>query len=396
MGGAIFYGFTAIFEPIANELGWSYTQISLAASLRGLEMGILAPAVGVLTDRLGPRRMILGGAILTAAGLFVLGRAESLLTFYGAFVLIALGTSAGTMTVLMTAVASWFRARIGVASGIAICGFGLGGLMVPLIVGLIDAFDWRSTVNLMALGMLLVPLPLSLLFRHRPEQYGYLPDGNTTPWADPGAQASGAGAPAELNIGAGHALKSLTFWSLALAFSCQVLLVTAVVTHVMPYLSSVGIARSESSVLATAIPVASIAGRLGFGWLGDRFGRKLASSIGFGLMGLGVLCFGLVGPGGAWLMWASAALFGPGYGGINVMRPGLVQEYFGRRSFGTIFGLLMGLNMAGSVGGPALAGWAFDTWGTYQGAWIAMSFVPVAALFAVLSLKPVRSAELRH
>ncbi len=63
-GGTIFFGFTALFEPIANEFGWSYTQISLAASLRGAEVGLLAPLIGLFIDRLGPRRLAFGGAIL--------------------------------------------------------------------------------------------------------------------------------------------------------------------------------------------------------------------------------------------------------------------------------------------------------------------------------------------
>ncbi len=67
--GVVFYGFTAIFEPIADELGWSYTQISLASSVRGLEAGLLAPLIGVLADRWGPRRLIFSGAIFTAVGL---------------------------------------------------------------------------------------------------------------------------------------------------------------------------------------------------------------------------------------------------------------------------------------------------------------------------------------
>ena len=73
-GGVVFYGFTAIFEPIANDMGWSYAQISLAASLRGLELGLLAPLTGILTDRLGPRRLIFSGALITAVGLFLLSQ----------------------------------------------------------------------------------------------------------------------------------------------------------------------------------------------------------------------------------------------------------------------------------------------------------------------------------
>ena len=161
--GTVFYGFTVIFEPIATELGWSYTQISLAASLRGLEMGLLAPVVGVLVDRLGPRRLMLAGCVVAAAGLLLLSRTEDLVTFYGAFVLISIGLSSCTMTVLTTAVATWFRRRIGLATGIAICGFGLGGLMIPVLVRLVASYDWRVTVALLAAGLVVVVAPLSLL-----------------------------------------------------------------------------------------------------------------------------------------------------------------------------------------------------------------------------------------
>ena len=64
VSGIVNLGFTAIFEPLVKEFGWSYAQISLAASLRGLEGGILAPLVGFLADRWGPRRLVFGGSIL--------------------------------------------------------------------------------------------------------------------------------------------------------------------------------------------------------------------------------------------------------------------------------------------------------------------------------------------
>ena len=100
------YGFTAIFEPIVNEFGWSYAQISLAASLRGLEIGLFAPFFGMLVDRWGPRRLLFGGGIITTLGLVLLSRVTSLGMFYGAFILVALGLSATSSTVLVTAVAN--------------------------------------------------------------------------------------------------------------------------------------------------------------------------------------------------------------------------------------------------------------------------------------------------
>ena len=392
VAGAVFYGFTAIFEPIADELGWSYTQISLAASLRGLEMGLLAPFVGILTDRWGPRRLIFGGAIVTFLGMLMLGRTTSVGMFYGAFVLVAIGMSTCTMTVLLTAVANWFQRRVGIATGIAVSGFGLGGLMVPAIVRLVDAYDWRATVSLLAVGMLILPLPLSLLFRHKPEQYGKLPDGDLVEVkaSDDDNRNSTPLISGTADIGIRQALKSGTFWSIALAFACHVMLVTAVITHLMPYLSSVDIDRSDSSIIAIAVPLASIAGRLGFGWVADRSSRKLVSAVGFCIMGLGLVCFGSVGSIGFWMLLPFLILFGIGYGGLNVMRPALVQEYFGRSSFGTIFGIIIGVSMAGSIGGPAVAGWAYDNWGSYQGMWFLMALVPMIAMVTMLLMSPSR------
>ena len=96
VGGTVFYGFTAFFEPIANEMGWSYTQISLAASLRGLEIGLLSPVVGILADRWGPRRLIFSGVLITVSGLLLLSSTSSLIMFYGAFALLSIGVSACT------------------------------------------------------------------------------------------------------------------------------------------------------------------------------------------------------------------------------------------------------------------------------------------------------------
>jgi OFA family oxalate/formate antiporter-like MFS transporter len=130
-GGVVNFGFTAVFDPLAKEFGWSYAQISLASSLRGLEVGLLSAVVGLLVDRLGPRKLILGGTVLIFLGYLVLSGVSSLPMFYAAFALIALGMSACTGTVLLTAVTHWFSRRAGIATGIVASGFGLGGTIVP-------------------------------------------------------------------------------------------------------------------------------------------------------------------------------------------------------------------------------------------------------------------------
>ncbi|MCK5182560.1 MAG: MFS transporter, partial [Dehalococcoidia bacterium] len=355
-GGVIFYGFTAIFEPLADEFGWSYAQISLAASLRGLEAGLLAPLVGMIVDRLGPRRLLFSGAIITSLGLMLLSRVASLGMFYGAFALLATGMSSCSGTVLMTAVANWFRKKICIATGIMICGYGCSGLLIPLIVKLIDMYEWQQAIVILAIGLLAVCLPLSLVVRHKPEQYGYQPEGEakkSTVFNNSLAQAETA----EVDIGTRQAFKSHTFWHIALALLCQVMILSTVVTHVMPYLSSVGIARTKSSLIAMAIPLASIGGRLGLGWLGDRLDKRRVMAAAFAMMCGGLICFAFASSEATWLLVPFLILFGIGYGGNNTLRGSAIREFFGRGNFGAIHGLVIGIMMVGSVAGPPLAGW---------------------------------------
>jgi len=251
MSGAVFYGFTAIFEPIAEEFGWSYTSISVAASIRGLEAGLLAPVAGIIIDRWGPRKLIFGGVICIGLGLLLLSQVHSIGMFYLAFILMSLGISSCGISVTVTTVANWFRRRVGLATGITICGYGAAGLMVPLMVGLVDAFDWRATIAIMGAGMLVIGLPLSMLLRHKPEQYGYLPDGEESGGVV--FDGSSIKLPArEISITARQAMKTRVFWIILLAVMPQFIVMPAVITHVMPYLSSIGITRTTSGLVATA------------------------------------------------------------------------------------------------------------------------------------------------
>ena len=391
-GGIIFYGFTAIFEPIANEFGWSYTQISIAASLRGLETGLLAPVTGMLADRWGPRKLMFGGIIIVVISLILLSLTQSLIMLYASFALMALGVSACSITIILTAIANWFRTKVGMATGIAVSGYGLSGLLVPIMVILIDIYGWRMTMTILALPMLVLILPLTFVFRHKPEQYGYFPDGQAEEPIKLDA-SSELPKPVEVNIKLKQALKKRTFWQIALAFTCHPLLTGAISTHVMPYLSSIGIARSISSLVATAIPLMSIGGRLGFGWLGDRFDRRWVAAGAYVLIALGALCFEYTANVSLWLLIPFLLLFGSGYGGSNVMRASLTREYFGRANFGAVFGFVIGINMLGGIIGPTVAGWVYDNWGSYQGIWLILACLTIAAIILLLTISPTSKTD---
>jgi len=390
LGGAVFYGFTAFFEPIVDEIGWSYTQLSLAASLRGLEMGLLSPIVGTLADRWGPRKLIFGGVLVTAASLLLLSSTTSLIMFYVSFALLAVGVSACTVTVLLTAVANWFRRKMGIASGIAICGFGFSGLLIPVIVRLIEVYDWRTALNILALGMIVLVLPLSFVFRHRPEQYGYLPDGQKQDTKEHFADASPPQS-LDVELRVKQALKNGTFWRIVLARMYHMMAMMAIITHVMPYLSSISISRATSSLVATAIPLMSIIGRLSFGWFGDKFNKRSVAATSFVMMSCGLFCFAYASNTGLWLLVPFLVLLGIGYGGTNAILPALGREYFGRTNFGSIYGLMEGIGTIGAVIGPTLAGLAYDNLGSYQIVWFLLAGLAVVAIASVLTITPGRN-----
>ncbi|MFC2025547.1 MFS transporter, partial [Chloroflexota bacterium] len=389
VSGIVNLGFTAFFEPITKEFGWSYAQISLAASLRGVELGILAPLVGFLIDRWGLRRLMVGGSILVASGFLLFSRVSSLGMFYLAFALIAIGMSTCVNTALMIAVANWFRKRLGLVVGIVTSGVGLGGFLVPIITMLIDTLGWRTAVFILGLSILVTILPLSLLIRHKPEQYGYLPDGEVSTPVEVGEPLSSPKS-VEISISANQAIRSRVFWHIALAIMALVFAVYAVITHIMPYLSSIGIIRSTSSLVALAIPMVSIFGRLGAGWLSDRIGRRRVFVLGFILITMGMLFFSYAGE-AVWLLVPFVFTFSVGWGAGATTRVALLRQYFGRASFGTILGFVSGVAVIGTIAGPPVAGWVFDTWGSYQGIWLAIAALTLTAVVLTLTMPHVDS-----
>jgi len=384
VGGILFFSLAAFFEPIQQEFGWNYTQISLATSLRGLEMGIFAPIVGFLADRFGSRKLLFGGTIIIGIGLVLLSFTQSLLMFYLCFLFIALGAGGCTSVVTLTAVAVWFRKNVGLAMGIMASGFGAGGLTVPLVVFLIDACGWRLTLVILGAGMWLLGIPLSLIVRDRPKQIGLSPEG-----AVAGSSTPSQGGLSPRKESFIKLIRTRSFLYLNAAETVRMMAVTAVVIHMMPYLSSLGIPRATSGAVAAALPLVSIAGRFGFGWWGDRLDKRIVMATTFFMMSAGAFAFCHVQSIGVLLLFL--LLFAPGFGGSMVLRGAILQEYFGTAYFGKMIGIVMGSASIGGIVGPTLAGWAFDTTGSYTSVWYGLCVISGAAIFLVMKMKPTVS-----
>ncbi len=378
----VFFGFTAFLDPLVKEFGWSYTQVSFAASLRGLEMGILAPLVGFLADRFGSRKLIFSGVMTVGFGLILLSLTRSLTMFYGSFILLAFGAGGCTSVATMTAVANWFKKNVGIAFAVMASGFGASGLIVPLIVRLIDGYGWRTALIILGLGMWALGIPLSFVIRNKPEQYGYVPDGKL---AD-GRISEYEIQHEKVEISFRKALKKRSFLYLNLAEVMRFMVLTAVVLHIMPYLGSMGMSRPTAGLVAAAIPLFSIIGRFGFGWLGDVFDKRYVIAVTFGFMGMGMLAFSHMQS--KWAIYLFLLLFSPGFGGGAVLRGAVLREYFGRDSFGKMIGILMGFASIGGIIGPTLAGWVFDALGSYDFIWLVFAGCMSLGIILALRIKP--------
>ena len=384
ISGAFFYGFTAFVIPMTAEFGWSYLAFSLAASLRGIERGLAAPLVGLLVDRLGPRKLIFCGALVAGMGFILLSRTSSLAMFYGACIVLSIGFSASANVVLTTAVAHWFHRRVSLAMGLMTTGFGMGGLLLPVVMWLINHYEWRTTLLLLGIGTwIIIPL-LALVIRHKPEQYGYLPDGDLIPAME--------NAESDTNMrefDAKQALRTRTFWLLSLSFAIRFMGVGAVILHVMPYLTSVGLASGSAVLVATFIPLLSIVGRLGFGWLGDVFSKKYVLALTAAFQTAGLLAF-YYAP-SLWALIIFLITFGLGYGGAIALRPAIQREYFGRNAFGSIQGASIAVMTIGGIIGPAFAGWIFDIRASYQLAWLILAIVTAIAIPLIMAIELPRN-----
>ena len=387
--GILYYGFTAFFNPLIEEFGWSRAATSLAFGLYRLEGGLIAPVAGYFVDRLGPRKMMTAGVMMMGLGFVLLSRVYSLWTFYAVFLFIAFANSLGFMPVSNVLVTKWFNKKRGIALGILSGGISLCGFLVPVITWIITTWGWRTAAVVAGVGMWIIGLPLSRKIRNRPEQYGLLPDGQA-PGINPGAHVEEMPAvpleKREKEYTFREAFRTRCFWILSLALVLPYMSNAALFVHEMPFLLSVGIPVNTAAFVVTGTVLMSGVGRVGFGFLSDRFRKRYLMAITIVSQCVGILIFANIRE--LWHVFPFIVLFGIGYGGLAPLRPGIQGEYFGTMAFGTIQGVLFGIWKTGTILGPVVAGMFFDVTGDYRMVYNIISIVTMTSALFILACKP--------
>ena len=336
-------------------------------------------------DRYGPKKLMLIGITMVAVGFVVLSLIQGLLAFYLVYVvLLAVGFNTGFFIAAQAAVGNWFIRRRSFALGVLTTAFGFGGaLMVPIIAWLVGEFGWRSATFALGIGMAIIGLPMAVLVRHRPEQYGYLPDGGPEPAALGGSRehAPTGTAVEEVDFTIWEALRTSAFWILSLAFGFRTLAISATVIHQIPLLTDRGFSETAAAGVLALMSLMSVPGRLIFGFLGDYFDKRILVSIAYLLQGAGLVI--LLNATRLEHLYLFTLVFGLGWGAPTVL-VALRGDYFGRRYFATIAGVQQSVVAIGTIIGPVYAGWIFDTTRSYDAAFV--TFIVAIVIGAVLLL----------
>jgi MFS family permease len=332
-----------------------------------------------LSDRLGPLPVVLTGSIVLAASLALASRASSLPAFQILFGLMVGGSAAAIFAPMMACVTGWFDTHRSLAVSLVSAGMGMAPMiMSPLAAWLVSNHDWRTSMQVLAVVVAAIMIPVSLLVRRPPalEAMSAAPSNDAAP---------------EPEMSLAQALRSPQFIILlATNFFCCATH-SGPIIHTVSYAVSCGIPMIAAVTIYSVEGLAGMGGRIAFGLLGDRFGAKRVLVAGLLAQAFGALGYVFVRELAAF--YAVAALFGFIYAGTMPLYSVLVRENFPLRMMGTVIG---GTAMAGSLGmatGPLAGGLIYDTFASYAWLYIGSWAFGLGAFLIALTFRPFARRE---
>jgi MFS family permease len=367
--------FGVYLAVLVEDSGWSKTAVAGAAALKSTEAAVLGPVLGWAVDRFGTQGIVRIGILTFGIGFMLLSWIDTLIGFYAAFVVVALGASLFANPVVAVAIIHWFEQRRARALSALQFGSAVGGLFVFLIAASIQAYGWRATAFASGVIAILVGLPLVRVIRSRPDRHEAADD------LPPAPRATGpAAARVRESFSAGEALRTSAFWLIGLGHAFSLFVVTAFNVHAIAHIKEgLGYSLGLATLVFTLVTVGQFGGVM-LGWvIGDRFVKRKVAAACMLMHAAGLLM--LTYATGPVVLVAAALVHGVAWGLRGPFMAAIRADYFGRSSIGMIIGLSSTILLVGQIGGPILAG-AFADWtGDYR-----MGFTILAALSGVGSL----------
>ncbi|MDA0988703.1 MAG: MFS transporter [Chloroflexi bacterium] len=404
--GLWFYGFPIFYKALLDEFGWSAAAGAAVISLSRLEGGLEGPIIGWAVDKFGPRKLALIGGTIFGLGFLLMSIVQGFsigplhVNALAAFIflyagIMSVGRNTGFGHASMAAINSWFITKRSRAFAIYSLGAGGSGATVFALALTVDAFGWRSAAFLGGIGIFIIVLPLALVLRHKPEQYGYLPDGAepeevtaTSTQVEGESPSSPKPDWIQYDFSLKETFLTLAFWMLILGFGARSVSMTSIVVHEVKYLTDVrGISAVQAGGALGGMVFISMIGRFGFGWFGDRIDKRYLFIATYLMQALGILILDTVS--NMFMVWLFVVIYGIAYGGAIPLSFSIVGDYYGRKNYATIRGFMQMFLIPATLVGPIYAGLVFDLTSSYHIAFMSFIFsLLLGTVFIFLARKP--------
>jgi MFS family permease len=385
MAPMLAFTFSVFLKPLTQEFGWDRSTTASILASQSLALILVLPVLGALVDRVGVRRVLLpslfGLGLLTASLSLLPGK---LWVWYAVFLILVPWIGGGSGGVPYSRLLTeWFDRRRGIALGISASGVGIGTLIfVPFAQSIIDAYTWRHAYAALGAVILLVGFPIvALTIRNTPVESNLRPDSGRTHLVRTSTTSVLSGQ------SLAEAAREKTLWLIISAFFIVGAVILGATIHLTAMFTDKGVDGQTAALMVSVLGGVSMIARMVVGLLFDRYHAPnvaivffLGPVIAFLILASGTNCI--------WMGFLSAALLGCGLGAEIDLIAYLCSRYFGKKQFGKIYGLLLGVFQVGGSLGPVVVGYAYDVFGAYTVALYASAGIMLVACVLLLALGP--------
>ncbi len=391
------------FKPLQADFGWSRSALAAVQTIARVTEALIAPLVGPIVDRYGPRVLMPVGAVIVGFAMLAITQMNTLWQFYllrGVISAIGFEFMGGLVTTV--AINNWFVKKRGRALAVSRMANYLSSIIfIPVTEYYIANSVWQTMfIKYAIVTWTVVLIPSSILMRRRPEDMGLYPDGIKPSVTEISSQEEGRDKPITSETEAlepiwsrREVLKTSCFWLLALAFGVSGMALQGINISLAPYIQDLGY---NEAVLASVMTFRSILGAVGLlimGFLAERADLTIVRVLPFIIQGLGI--FLMLFANQPAFLWISVALYGLGISGITIIQEVLWANNFGRLSLGMVRSLAFLVVLGFGASGPVAINVVFDYLGSYHPAFyviIGMSFIAAFTMAIVRPPTPKRFA----
>lgn len=378
---------SVFFKPLLDDFGWSRAATMGANSFGAIIMGVFAIVAGRMTDRFGPRKVVLILGTILSIGYFLMSQVNNLWELY-LFQGILIGIGQGAVfSPAMASIARWFQKRRAFMTSLVTAGQGLGSMaMAPLAAEGIIRYGWRDTYIILSVVVFISMIACALLLRRDPAEMGLLPYG-----AEPGVK--GASAAKKMQSGGFTLRDALHTWQFWILFFIIFIIGfgRSPMSHLPAHMTDLGFSLTAAAAVTSIQSAVMFFGRFFGGALDDRIGSRKSLMFNFALMAASVVF--LIFSDQLWMFYVFSAVFGLSNGALACVRITAVPQIFGLASVGAIMGVTE-LSMAASGGfGTYFVGWLFDASQSYFSAFIISIVCLLAGIVLSWRLKPIKKGD---